>query len=54
MYMYNLYKFSAAAAAKSLLSCPALSDRMDCSPPDSNFLSEMQNIAVEGRVFQDI
>ena len=26
----------AAAAAKSLQSCPTLSDPMDCSPPDSS------------------
>jgi len=27
---------TAAAAAKSLQSCPSLSDPMDCSPPDSS------------------
>ena len=27
---------SAAAAAKSLQSCPTLSDTMDCSPPGSS------------------
>ena len=27
---------TAAAAAKSLQSCPTLSDPMDCSPPDSS------------------
>ena len=34
-YMWNLEKQSAAAAAKSLQSCPTLCDPIDGSPPGS-------------------
>ena len=32
----HLHAAAAAAASKSLQSCPTLSDRMDCSPPGSS------------------
>ena len=36
-YLHNIIKMSAAAAAaKSLQSCPTLCDPMDCSPPGSS------------------
>ena len=35
-YWSGLSTFPAAAAAKSLQSCPTLSDPMDCSPPGSS------------------
>ena len=35
VYMHSLFKFVAAAAAKSLQSCPTLCDPVDGSPPGS-------------------
>ena len=33
---YQFHRIAANAAAKSLQSCPTLSDPMDCSPPGSS------------------
>ena len=42
-----IYHSAAAAAAKSLQSCPILSDPVDCSPPGSSAHGSFQARALE-------
>ena len=43
----TMFKHAAAAAAKSLQSCPTLCDPMDCSPPGSSIYGIFQARVLE-------
>ena len=47
IHSYFLFLISAAAAAKSLQSCPTLCDPMDCSPPGSSVPGILQARTLE-------
>ena len=47
----NIIAAAAAAAAKSLQSCPTLSDPMDCSPPGSSIHGSFQARVLECGAF---